>query len=457
MWQSIKSIFGFNNAATAANDPAALAEQIARNETALAEQAALQAREQTALRAQEQAAVQQPAANDEIYDLVGEANTVATAQLSRFPVKRLLRDKQTSAVNLPVQKVEIGGYTGSSPFRDNHVSVQLRVTLHDAVGNYEIDSLNNAVHGWLGSLPSLVGHVKFDVDLAQQQKSRKDVYQELQPLLVQSGKFSEQELGLIGQYFDRGQTRSADWNDRDHINIHHDAGKVQVQIRSEKVDGDEAVARSGEQRTKEYLEKHKGEILAYVKAEVGKLNVLKPEQITALDADFTIKDSASGIHNIDNGPRMEFGTRCADGKIEKSALAEIDTEKLDRIITNAILFSGKELPDIFGRIADGPTVKAVVEQRLGKSDALGAVFKHKMFDDESAWNREYEADQKANRVPISNAQEGPADTKNVLSFNFALPVGVTLQQLRTDLTTAQHQMKVTQDKAITELTPGLAA
>lgn len=404
-------------------------------------------------------------ANDSAADVVGYVNGMLTQAFQHSRVKALI--SRTGAPNasflMPVKSVELGGVkqVGSGVHyamrmrSDSNDSATITLHLSDNVGNYNLDSLNNAIHAVLGSIPALHGKVEFAKDIALQKIDHATIWKQLHPLLTHSGKFSAPEIKLIGEYFENTKHRSAEDSDWGHMDVaHSENGKVQIHFNHpEKLKTDEKSAISPDAALIEYLNKpeHKDAILKVMREKVAALNVLTAEEIAALD--YTAAEKGADWPRL----TLEFGSKphAPETVLGATALTKIDQGKLRTCFTDALLESGKELPAIFSRIADGAMVRHVVQQRLGDNPAVKAALNHPMFNSNAEQSKHYEDMEQRNIVTIGNAME--TDKPNEMSLTFQLPHGVDLEALRTSIIQGQQQMAVQQQRALAEATAGRVA
>lgn len=395
------------------------------------------------------------AVNDSAADVVGYVNGMLTQAFQHARVKALI--SRTGAPNasflMPVKSVELGGVKqeGGHIYAERigsaaHESATITLHLSDKAGNYNMDSLNNAIHAVLGSIPALHGKVEFAKDIAVQKIDHATIWKQLHPLLTHSGKFSAAEIKLIGEYFENTKHLSAENPDWGHMSVEHsENGKVQIHFNHpEKLKTDEKSAISPDAVLIEYLNKpeHKESILKVMREKVAALNVLTPEEIAALD--YTAAEKGADWPR----PTLEFGSKphAPETALGATALTKIEKEKLQTCFTDALLESGKELPAIFSRIADGAMVRHVVQQRLGDNPAVKAALNHPMFNTQAEQSKHYADMEKRDIVTIGNAVE--TDKPNELSLTFALPHGVDLEALRTSIIKGQQQMAVQQQRAL---------
>lgn len=389
-------------------------------------------------------------------DWVGAANLILAQAMKRLPVKRY--GTQGAACIMPVESVNLGGTkpesggfirVGGSAANETAV---LTLNMKDKVGNYDIDAINNAVHAVLGSIPALSGKVKFAKDLSAQALDHEDIWKQLKVVVAQSGKFSAHEISTIGEYFEQSKQASAEDTDWGRITVDHADGKVQVRLRPQALKGDESSPVSGEAKVVNYFNEHKDTILKHMREKVAAFNVLTPDELASLD--FT-----SAIMKADWGdqPTVEFGTRAAggDAALGKTALAKIDTDKIQECFTAALLESSKELSPVFGRIADGAMVAQAIRQRVGESPAINAALDHDMFKSNKEQKADREKREKLNLVEIGNAVEG--DEPQKLTLSFSLPHGVSLSALRESIVQGQQQIPILSARTLAQGSPSMAA
>lgn len=385
-------------------------------------------------------------------DWVESANRTLTAALNRLPVKRLAPNGEQLPALMPVAAVELGGFEhklGGPIFVGGPASsphAQLTIKLRDAVGNYNIDSLNNAIHLLIGGIPGLAGHVKFAKDVKEQSKNYGDIWQELQPILQQSGKFNDQEWKLIGAFFKNDPKVSEDFGGFDPIRVDHAEGKLQVRFETKAIKGDENEIASADARIIEYFNEHRQQILSAFK---GKLVAAGIDEQALASLDFNIGMQKQDWRNLIS---MEIGSLDKDGKLQKTVLEGIDTDKLDAMLSQAI-FEGEEVPYIFPRIADGEAIGHLLRNRLGtNNEALEKVLDHDMFKSHKQKTDERTADSMADIATIQNAIE--TDNPHELKIDLPLPQGVSLETLRAGIVANQHQLLLTAQSPAAQ---GLAA
>ncbi len=376
-----------------------------------------------------------PAANDATFDLVGNANRVMAKALSKLLVKRTAPG--AAAELMPVLSVSLGGMAaqdgiirvGGSATNEN---VTLTVQLKDAVGNYDIDALNNAVHAMLCAIPALHNKVKFAKDVKDLALTHEDVWKKSRPTLEASGKFTKEDLAQLDQYFIASKDRGAESGDWRGMHADHDEGKVQMRV---PMAYDAKVADpkiSGEMQIVNFFNEHKDDLLKAMKKKVAALNILSATDLEQLDCKAAIMKGDWG-----STPTVEFGTK--GEPLGKTALASVDTDKLSACFTEAFLEmnGGQQLPAIFGLVADGPMVGKVIAHRLGHTPQVKAILDHEMFKDRAARR---ETDKKDTRIEIGNAPE--TNEPNKLQLSFYLPHGVSLTELRQSVVQHAHEIGV---------------
>lgn len=380
------------------------------------------------------------------FDLVASANQVLAQLLSETMVKRRMINPTTGQeswvmVRMPVASVDIHGpkpQETRSMFQmrgeETNNSMGITVTLQDAVGNYDNASLNHALHSVLGRIPALAGKVEFAKDAAVTHLNHEDVWKQLKPLLEQSGKFTRQELGLIDEYFETHKQLAAEEPEWSHVRMGHADGKVQMHYRPAKVNGDEKVALSSEVRLVDYFNTHKDAILPKMREKIAALNAtlkdgdrlkLTPEDIAALDFTAAITKGDWG-----DQPTVEFGSKpvAPETALGKTKIAEFDTDKLRECFDAALMESSKEVPAIFGRIADGDMVRDLIHRRVGDNPPIHAALAHPMFNSEAEQRTKTEMDEKKGIVRVANAEE--LTKSHELVQNMALPHGVSIGDVR---------------------------
>ena len=385
------------------------------------------------------------------YDWVGAADIVLTQALRRLPVKPFQDER---AVAFPVESVNLTASSEESRgliMGSGNNSVKLTIKTKDKVGNYDIDSINRAIHAMLGNVPVLAGKVKFPKGNAAQALDHGDIWKELEPHLAKSGKFNKQELGLLWEYFEESKMQSAESADWGGIETQHADGKVQVRLRGRSIKGDEEVAVSGEARLVEHFTKHKEKILHLFREKIGALKVLTPEELAAIDYTAAITKADWG-----DQPTIEFGTKEKEGEpLGKTALAKIDTDKIQECFIGAFLEAEKELPSVFGRIGTAAMVAQVVKHRLGDTPEVAKLLDHEMFKSDKERNEEVKKEVDEHLVEIGNVVE--QDKSNTLTLQFELPHGYSLPTLRESIVRGQQQLAVGSVRELTASGVGLAA
>lgn len=308
-------------------------------------------------------------------------------------------------------------------------------------------------------MPSLHGHLKADKHESDRAETRGSIFQKLKPLLEKAEalpgkhKLTAQEIGFIGESFAEHADQSAEGNDRDSIDVSHKDGKVQVRLFTNEVNGDEGVARSGDQRVVDYINEHHAVIMKSLREMMAATHMLKEDEAKHLDFNISIGQREG---DFKDGPLLEFGRRDEKGELHVTELSTIDTDRVDKIITEALLTSNTnhELPWIFGRIADGPSVKHIIQERLHVTTEMKELLDHNLFKGRQESEAEERANSKANKVRVANFHEDSADPSK-LTFAFELPHGVTLASLREELATTANQLKLNAQQQ--QAAAGLAA
>ncbi|MDX2094417.1 MAG: hypothetical protein SFW64_00515 [Alphaproteobacteria bacterium] len=396
------------------------------------------------------------AANDAAFDWVDAANMVIGQSLKRLPVRRY--GVQNAASLLPLESVSLtgvkpqeGGFAVRMGGAPANTTVTLTMRMKDKVGNYDIDAVNNAIHAVLASVPALTGKVKFAKDISQQSLDHDDIWKQLHSVIQSSGKFSEQEIGLLSEYFEQSKLASAEDTDWSKIEVQHADGKVQVRIRPQSLKGDENEAVSGEARLVAHFNERKDIILPLMRNKVAALNVLTSEELASLDFNAAVTKADWG-----DQPTIEFGSKTGkEGVLEKTALAKIDTDKIQECFTAAFLEAEKELPSVMGRMADGAMVAQAIRHRLGNNPTVEKALDHAMFKSQKEQKAENESKQDANLVEIGNATETDDPHKLVLTFD--LPHGVSLGALRESVVRGQQQIPIMAARNLTQGSAAIAA
>lgn len=367
------------------------------------------------------------------FDLVGRANLNLAQALALQPVKKRMVNPTTGnerwmELNMPVSFMQI---TGPKIENAGLISVRGRVDeqvvlnlgLQDAVGNYDLDSINRAIHNVLSRVSVLTGKLETLKPLKIEKMDHADVWKELLPILVASGKFNESEIGLINQYFDTHKRLSAEQADWSHLRLEHAGGKIQIQIRPAEVKGDDKEVMSGEVRVVKYFEEHKDKILTKIREKLA--SVISAEELAHLDFTVAIKKAEWG-----DMPTIEFGAKPVPPSTElgKTAMADIDLDKVSALFKQTILEADKEIPFIFGRIADGDMVRHIVRQRLGDTPAVNKALSHPMFNSQEEQKTHDKAVEAKGLITIPSAAE--TEKPHTLTIAFNLPHGVNLATFR---------------------------
>lgn len=386
------------------------------------------------------------ASSDVPFDLVGSANLVLGRALASQSVKKRMMNPLTGQerwmeLRMPLASMQITG-----PKAENgrvyihggggeaHETVILNLGLQDAVGNYDLDSINRALHAVLSRVPGLEGKLEPLKPLGVEKMDHEDVWKQLQPLLSGSGKFKENEIGLIKQYFDTHKEMSAEEPDWSHMELAHAEGKIQIKIRPAEVKGDETETMSGEARVVKYFEEHKDKLLAKMREKLAP--VIAVEELAQLDFTVAIKKADWG-----DMPTIEFGSKpvAPSTELGKTGMADIDLDKVSAVFKQTLLEADAEIPAIFGRIADGDMVKHIVMHRLGQTPAVNKALAHPMFnsqEEQKVHKKEVEA---KDLIKIPSVEEG--DKPNELTLAFNLPHGMNLAGLREAIVRSQQVLQ----------------
>jgi hypothetical protein len=361
------------------------------------------------------------------YDWVTNANNALLNTLARMQVQHALENKTSlfpvKAVTLTGPKPDGGTYVSRMGGVDGQ-SVRLTVTLNTPFGNLDPDAANNAIHAMLESIPVMKDRLIFAKDIAEQAVDHAAIWNQLQPLLTQSGKFSAAELKMFSDYFERTKDRKAEAPEWSPATVRHVEDKVQVNLSAFKSNDDKS-ATAPEAAIVDCFTHHKNEVLAKLREKVATLKILSEAELAALDFIATTPKEGFG-----NSTMIEFGSKPTppETALGKTALAKIDSAVMQEIFTASMLEARSELPSIFPLVANGEMVAKAIRARVTDNPALHKALDHEMFLSEKDQAAKFEAQLKKGTVEVPNAVEG--DDSNLLTLNFQLPHGVTLTQVR---------------------------
>lgn len=411
-----------------------------------------------------------PEADDNFHDWVEGANQTLTAMLRYSSVKHPLPDgvfngpeKVYAQVQTPVAKVELVEAALDGPYHQSHTRAQIRVKLTQKAGNFELDSINDAMHGMMKQIPQFAGHLIFSPHEKDLEETQGSAGRKLLDYLASKGKFSKQELGGMGLSLQVNADKPACWNDVDTVRVSHKGGMVQVHIYPHEVKGDENEPRSSDQRVMDYLDQHHQAIMDAMRVKLHELNKMNPSEPNAMTED-EIQHLDFGISlgakegETEETPTVFLGKRDAEGKLQVTQLSTIDTDKVDRIFTDALLHSNDHgtLPDIFCRIADGPTIAKIARERLPNDPHLEKLLDYHMFRSKQDFDKQAEQEIAENKVSVQNAHIYPNDPYTV-NLTFDLPHGVELDTLRPQLALAKNQLVLGAQRNYQAQTMGIAA
>jgi hypothetical protein len=336
-----------------------------------------------------------------------------------------------TSVTLAPAEEHNGGLVAYAVGGEERQNATLTVQLKEPVGNYEIVSLNHALHSMLGEIPALKGQVKFAKDAPPVPLNHEEEWNILKPLLEKATKpnapaesaFTAAEMTALEGYFLRDKLDMAERSEWRHIEVRHANDKVQFDLEAMKLPSDSTTGISTEATVNDYVNHNKAAILESMKTKLIALKLMTPEDAALLD--FTAAITTGGYGNT--VPVVEFGSRVAGQEaIGATPLAKVDTDKLRDVFATVLLESSKDLPSILPRIADGAMIKQAITQRVGENPAITQALDHGMFKSWQERNAEREKD--AGIVEIGNVTE--SSKPNELKLTFPLPHGVTLQSLR---------------------------
>lgn len=404
------------------------------------------------------------------FSLTLSAQNVLTTLLRGNSVKRI---GHNAAHPYPAAEVEFtsngiagGEYIGldeASPTPKGE-AVTMTVKLNRPATDFNEQQLKNALPVLLNAIPML--HGKIIAKAAQAlPPTYKDAGKELSILLSKNpGKLSQDEIGVLGQFFEAHQAESdkagGRWSSA--ISSNHFEGKVNVGINARELPGDKDATVSSDETIVNFFKAHQEMILSKVKEKALALTdkngapVLQPSDLNTLDMHAT----ASGWSiNLQLGTKAQTdvdanGTKLTAEQLAKNMtetpLAKIDTKQLDRIVTEALLESqldqGQKLDPIMARIMDAPMLAGILRKKMpGNPEIEAFLAKHEMFMTPEQEKAKAEAVSKNNLIELPEAVLIPGKsldgkTNGELTIRFNLPEGVTLQDLLKNIYENRAQM-----------------
>lgn len=383
----------------------------------------------------------------EEYSLSREAGMVFGAGLSRIPVTRY---GYPEPVTLPVTGVSFTTEPSifiQGPKKEN---AALIVTLKDNVIDFDPQALNTAIRTMLGTIPALAG--KINPKQVHIPANHASAWTELKPLLQKSGKFSEHDLTMMEQFFTAQEvqdTKEPWFTGRSSIKAQHYNGKVSYEISAKELPHDQAESGSTDRVVEDYFKQHHDAFLAKIKEKALALGLMEAKDLEHLEfyvaaTPWRIEFKLGTKYPVEKDPEtgIAYSEMQLADKMTETALAKVDTEKLEDIFTDALLEIGPQLPPITARILDGPLLKKIVHKRIGQNPEMEAVLnRHELFKSEDEKTSEM-LDKAAKHMVDVEDFRIDHDHPNMLRVKFDFPDGVSMGEIMQGIVSSKSQMMV---------------
>ncbi len=387
---------------------------------------------------------------EEDFSISREAGKIFAAALKRVPVVRhgykvMVAPQVTEAAF----GIDPGFYTPT--LRKEHAL--LTVTLKGDVVDYDPQALNAAIRTVLGTVPALAG--KLNPKQVHIPANHASAWTELKPLLQKQhgGKpvFSEHDLAMMEQFFVAQEVEDGKhpWYSESAIKAQHMNGKVSIEINAKELPHDKAEVGSTDTVIVDYFKEHHDAFLAKIKEKALALGLMEAKDLEHLECYVTatpwrVEFKLGTKYPVANDPQtnIPYTEMQLAEKMTETALAKVDTEKLEDIFTDALLEIGPQLPPITARVLDGPLLKKIVHKRMGQHPEIEAVLnRHEIFKSEDEKTAELSEKAAKHMVDIEDFTVD-RDKPNKLHVKFDFPDGVSMGEIMQGIYDSKSQMMV---------------